>query len=71
MDYSPPQEPDQGPIPLRDRAGGIIATAAVLALLYLGRDVLVPMTLAMILSLLITPLVRLCAAWDSDRPSRS
>jgi predicted PurR-regulated permease PerM len=41
-----------------NRAVGIIATAAILALLYVGRDVLVPITLAVILSLLITPLVR-------------
>jgi len=37
---------------------GIIATAAFLALLYFARDVLVPITLAFILSLLIAPLVR-------------
>jgi predicted PurR-regulated permease PerM len=43
---------------LRDRAGGIIATGTILALLYFGRDVLVPITLALILSLLIAPLVR-------------
>src|ERR1700743_127241 len=43
---------------IRDRAVGIIATAAVLALLYFARDVLVPITLAFILSLLIAPLVR-------------
>src|SRR5579862_8939299 len=44
--------------PIRDRALGIIATAALLALLYFARDVLVPVTLAFILSLLIAPLVR-------------
>jgi predicted PurR-regulated permease PerM len=44
--------------PLRDRALGIIATATLLALLYFARDVLVPITLAFILSLLIAPLVR-------------
>src|ERR1700761_1483868 len=44
--------------PIRDRAAGIIATAAVLALLYFARDVLVPITLAFILSLLIAPMVR-------------
>jgi predicted PurR-regulated permease PerM len=42
----------------RDRALGIIATATVLALLYFARDVLVPVTLAFILSLLVAPLVR-------------
>jgi predicted PurR-regulated permease PerM len=43
---------------MRDRALGIIATATLLALLYFARDVLVPVTLAFILSLLIAPLVR-------------
>jgi predicted PurR-regulated permease PerM len=42
----------------RDRANNILATGTVLALLYLGRDVLVPITLAIILSLLVAPLVR-------------
>jgi predicted PurR-regulated permease PerM len=37
---------------------GIISTATLLALLYFARDVLVPITLAFILSLLIAPLVR-------------
>jgi predicted PurR-regulated permease PerM len=44
--------------PIRDRALGIISTATLLALLYFARDVLVPITLAFILSLLIAPLVR-------------
>jgi len=43
---------------IRDREIGIIATATLLALLYFARDVLVPITLAFILSLLIAPLVR-------------
>ena len=42
----------------RDRALGIIATATLLALLYFARDVLVPITLAFILSLLVAPLVK-------------
>ena len=47
------------PVPtLRDRALGIMATATLLAVLYFARDVLVPITLAFILSLLIAPLVR-------------
>jgi predicted PurR-regulated permease PerM len=50
--------PDPSPIAIRDRALGIIATATVLAMLYFARDVLVPITLAIILSLLIAPLVR-------------
>jgi predicted PurR-regulated permease PerM len=43
---------------VRDRALGIVATAALLAMLYFARDVLVPIALAFILSLLIAPLVR-------------
>ena len=59
MDVSASREPDPPPISSpRDRAGGIVATATVLALLYFGRDVLVPVTLAVILSLLIAPMVR-------------
>jgi predicted PurR-regulated permease PerM len=44
--------------PTRDRAFGLITTGTTLALLYFARDVLVPITLAFILSLLIAPLVR-------------
>ncbi|SFC72841.1 Predicted PurR-regulated permease PerM [Collimonas sp. OK412] len=40
-----------------DRITGILGTAIVLALLYFGRDVLIPITLAIILSLLITPFI--------------
>lgn len=47
------------PLAIRDRALGIIATATVLALLYFARDVLVPITLAIILSLIIAPLVKI------------
>jgi predicted PurR-regulated permease PerM len=43
---------------LRDRAAGIIATGTILAVLYLARDVLVPITLAVMLSLALSPLVR-------------
>jgi predicted PurR-regulated permease PerM len=49
---------DPPPQALRDRALGIIATATVLALLFFARDVLVPITLAIILSLMIAPLIR-------------
>ena len=42
----------------RDRAGGIIAFGIVLTMLYYGREVLIPLTLALILSLLVAPLVR-------------
>jgi predicted PurR-regulated permease PerM len=41
-----------------ERASGIIAFAVVLTLLYLGRDILIPLTLALMLSLLLAPLVR-------------
>jgi predicted PurR-regulated permease PerM len=54
----PVSAPDPLPLPNRERALGIIATGTLLALLYFGRDVLVPITLAVILSLLIAPLVR-------------
>jgi predicted PurR-regulated permease PerM len=50
--------PDPLPLVHRERALGIIATATLLALLYFARDVLVPITLAVILSLLMAPLVR-------------
>jgi len=43
---------------IRDRALGIMATATLLALLYFAREVLVPITLAFILSLLVAPWVR-------------
>src|SRR3984885_9379007 len=47
------------PMPtLRDRALGIMATPTLLAVFYFARDVLVPITLAFILSLLVAPLVR-------------
>jgi len=43
----------------RERATGIVAFGVVLVLLYFGRNVLVPLTLALMLSLLMAPLVRL------------
>jgi predicted PurR-regulated permease PerM len=58
MDSPASPVPDPSPLAVRDRALGIIATASVLAMLYFARDVLVPITLAIILSLLIAPLVR-------------
>src|SRR6202167_6761222 len=58
MESPAPPVPDPSPLVNRDRALGIIATASVLALLYFARGVLVPITLAVILSLLIAPLVR-------------
>ncbi len=58
MDSPASPAPDPSPLAVRDRALGIIATASILALLYFARDVLVPITLAVILSLLIAPVVR-------------
>ena len=43
---------------LHNRALGVIAFATVLALLYVGRGVLIPLSIALMLSLLITPMVR-------------
>ena len=45
-------------MPTKFHAGGLVNAAVVLGLLYFGREVLVPITLAVILSLLIAPLVR-------------
>jgi predicted PurR-regulated permease PerM len=50
--------PDPSPLAIRERALGIMATATVLALLYFARDILVPITLAVMLSLLMAPLAR-------------
>jgi predicted PurR-regulated permease PerM len=43
---------------LRDRNSRIIAAGVILALLYLGRSVLIPLALAIMLSLLVAPLIR-------------
>ncbi len=43
---------------LRDHSSRIMTAAIVLALLYLGRSVLIPLALAIMLSLLVAPLVR-------------
>ena len=52
---------ESDPLPVTsatNRGITIVASATVLALLYFGREVLVPITLALILSLLIAPLMR-------------
>ena len=46
------------PASLRDGAIGVLGFAAVLALLYAGRAVLIPVTLALMLGLLLAPWVR-------------
>ena len=57
---TPTPAPDVARTPPRNnRALSILAAGTILALLYFARDVLVPITLAVILSLLISPLVRL------------
>jgi predicted PurR-regulated permease PerM len=48
----------QAPAWLRDHSGRFMTAAVVLALLYLGRLVLIPLALAIMLSLLVAPLVR-------------
>lgn len=47
------------PSGLRDRCVPVIAASIVLALLYVGRDVLIPLVVAIMLSLLAAPLVRM------------
>ena len=55
----PPPAPSSPPDPpTKFHAGGLVNGAVVLGLLYFGREVLVPITLAVLLSLLIAPLVR-------------
>ncbi|MGH8822297.1 MAG: AI-2E family transporter, partial [Rhodoferax sp.] len=54
-----PAPPEPNPAAMRhELALAILAGSAVLALLYVGREVLVPIALALILSLAIAPLVR-------------
>ena len=48
----------EGPGWLRDHSSRIITAGVVLALLYLGRSVLIPLALAIMLSLLVAPAVR-------------
>src|ERR1700738_727656 len=48
----------RAPLWLRDRCARFITAGVVLALLYLGRDVLIPLVVAIMLSLLVAPLVR-------------
>src|SRR6202051_4784613 len=43
---------------LRDHSSRIMTAGVILALLYLGRSVLIPLALAIVLSLLVTPLIR-------------
>jgi predicted PurR-regulated permease PerM len=57
-----PSEP-QAPPPPTQYAIVILCGAVILALLYLGREILVPITLAVILSLLLAPLVKAFRHW--------
>jgi predicted PurR-regulated permease PerM len=45
-------------VTMRDRAAGLLVFAILLGLLYFGRGVLIPVTVALMLSLLIAPMVR-------------
>jgi predicted PurR-regulated permease PerM len=58
MDMSASPGPQQTSLAIREHSLRILASTAILALLYFARDVLVPITLAIILSLLMAPLVR-------------
>lgn len=46
------------PLWLRDRCAPLVTAGVVLVLLYVGRDVLIPLVVAIMLSLLVAPLVR-------------
>jgi predicted PurR-regulated permease PerM len=48
----------EAPAWLRDHGGRLMTASILLALLYLGRSVLIPLALAIMLSLLVAPLVR-------------
>lgn len=54
------QDPASPVASASQRAVVIVAAACVLALLYFGREVLVPIVLALFLSLLVAPWVKLC-----------
>ena len=60
---APAPTPPASPPPAKFHAGGLVNGAVVLGLLYFGREVLVPITLAVLLSLLIAPLVRKLRRW--------
>lgn len=47
--------------PARSQATAVLATVAVLALLYFGREILVPVVLALFLGALLNPWVRFCS----------
>ncbi len=59
MSYSDSPEEMKNVIPSASNSlAGIVGTAVVLALLYFGRDVLIPITLAILLSFLVAPTIR-------------
>ena len=53
-----PRSDASAPQWLRDRGSRMVTVGIVLALLYVGRDVLVPLVLAVMLSFLTAPVVR-------------
>ena len=54
---------------LRDYSSRIMTAGIILALLYLGRSVLIPLALAIMLSLLVAPLVLALRRLRVDRTS--
>ena len=58
---------EQAPGWLRNHSSRVLTAGIVLALLYLGRSVLIPLALAIMLSLLVAPLVRALSRLRVDR----
>ena len=55
------------PLRLRDRCVPLITLGVVLVMLYVGRDVLIPLVVAIMLSLLVAPLVRVLRRFGMGR----
>ncbi|MDC8785610.1 AI-2E family transporter [Roseateles koreensis] len=54
-----PTNPENAsPVPVNNKLAGMLGTAVVLALLYLGREVLVPITLAVLMGVFVWPWVQ-------------
>jgi predicted PurR-regulated permease PerM len=65
INTGPPRGDAPASLWLRDRSLRFITAAVVLALLYVGRDVLIPLVVAIVLSLLVAPLVRALRRWGA------
>jgi predicted PurR-regulated permease PerM len=59
----PPSSPASG------KVTGMLGTAITLGLLYLGKDVLIPITLAILLSIFISPMIRKLRHWGIGHTS--